>query len=74
MRFADFLDSLPKGRDFAAEIGVSRQALHRYREGQRTPRPEIMVRIREASNGKVTANDFLPPRVSRAASSKEAAA
>lgn len=61
MRLDDFLADLPKDRDFAAEIGVSRQALHRYRRGERTPRPQILARIRDASAGAVTANDFMPP-------------
>ena len=45
---------------FAERIGVSRQALHRYKVGERTPRPSVLSRIREATNGAVTANDFVP--------------
>lgn len=44
---------------FAEHIGVSRQALHRYKNGERTPRPYVLARIREATNGAVTADDFL---------------
>lgn len=45
---------------FAATIGVSRQALFRYRTGERTPRGEVMARIRAATDGMVTADDFMP--------------
>jgi transcriptional regulator with XRE-family HTH domain len=43
---------------FAALIGVSTQAVHRYAMGERMPRREIMERIRLASRGKVQPNDF----------------
>jgi transcriptional regulator with XRE-family HTH domain len=46
--------------DFAKRIGVSRQALHRYKTGDRVPRPKMLARIREETDGAVTANDFLP--------------
>lgn len=46
-------------RAFAERIGVSRQALHRYRTGQRTPKPPVMKRIREATGGAVAADDFI---------------
>lgn len=46
--------------EFADRIGVSRQALWRYKSGIRTPRPAILARIREATDGQVTANDFVP--------------
>lgn len=46
-------------RAFAERIGVSRQALHRYRTGKRTPKPPVMKRIREATGGAVTADDFI---------------
>lgn len=62
MRLDDFLRQTPQSDvAFADAIGVSRQALHRYRRGERTPRPEVMARIREATSGAVTADDFLPP-------------
>jgi len=53
--------------DFADRIGVSRQALWRYKAGIRTPRPAVLVRIREATDGHVSANDFLAPAPSHEA-------
>jgi len=45
--------------EFAERIGVSRQAVWRYRLGERMPRPDVISRIREATRGAVTANDFV---------------
>jgi transcriptional regulator with XRE-family HTH domain len=59
---ADIADS-----EFADRIGVSRQALSRYKAGARTPRPNVLARIREATNGRVTANDFVPSDPTEAA-------
>lgn len=50
-------------RAFADKIGVTRQALHRYRRHERQPRPDVLRRIREATDGAVTPNDFLEPLV-----------
>ncbi|TRO96756.1 helix-turn-helix transcriptional regulator [Glycocaulis profundi] len=47
---------------FADRIGVSRQAVHRYVEGDRIPRREVLTKINEATGGAVTANDFLAPQ------------
>jgi transcriptional regulator with XRE-family HTH domain len=46
---------------FAAEIGVTVQAVHRYLNADRIPRPAIMVRIAAATHGLVTPNDFFEP-------------
>jgi Helix-turn-helix len=43
---------------FAAAIGVSVQAVHRYVAGDRVPRKEVMARIKAATDGKVQPNDF----------------
>ncbi|TFE97751.1 hypothetical protein B5M44_14185 [Shinella sumterensis] len=48
--------------DFAERIGVTRQALWRYKVAGRVPKPEIIARISRATNGKVTANDFMSAR------------
>lgn len=45
--------------DFAERIGVTRQALWRYKVAGRVPKPDIIARIAKATNGKVTANDFV---------------
>lgn len=44
--------------ELASAIGVTRQALSRYRLGLRKPRPEIIAKIKNATNGEVTAGDF----------------
>lgn len=43
---------------FARLIGVERQAVGRYRTGERFPEKAILHKIFEATNGAVTANDF----------------
>jgi transcriptional regulator with XRE-family HTH domain len=48
--------------DFAAAIGVSNQAVHRYVNGERIPRPDVMDRIKRATKGNVKADDFYPCR------------
>ncbi|WP_084398358.1 helix-turn-helix domain-containing protein [Henriciella aquimarina] len=44
--------------DFADRIGVSRQALHRYKTGARRPHADILTEIVKHTGGQVTANDF----------------
>lgn len=46
--------------DFAERVGTTQGAIARYIAGQRMPRPEVLVRIIDATGGEVTANDFLP--------------
>ncbi len=48
-------------QDGADEIGVSRQAFNRYLTGSRRPHHTVMPRIREWTNGAVTADDFFEP-------------
>lgn len=43
---------------FAAKIGVSIATVTRAARGEIMPSPETMRRIIEATNGKVTPNDF----------------
>lgn len=43
---------------FARSIGVERQAVGRYRTGDRFPEKSVLLEIFKASNGSVTANDF----------------
>jgi transcriptional regulator with XRE-family HTH domain len=43
---------------FAARIGVSRQALWRYKSGERIPRPNILKRIQGETGGQVEPADF----------------
>lgn len=44
---------------FAKEVGVSRVALQRYLAGDRFPRRGVLRRITAATDGLVTANDFV---------------
>lgn len=59
---------------FAAEIGVTVQALYRYLSGERFPTPENLRRIREATDGAVTADDFVDQHTKPATPTSEAAA
>ena len=43
---------------FARAIGVERQAIGRYKSGDRFPEKPILLRIFEETGGLVTANDF----------------
>lgn len=58
-------DLVPIQRDaaFAERVGVTRQTIHRYRTFQRFPSPEMISRIRDETNGVVTADDHLPPEL-----------
>jgi transcriptional regulator with XRE-family HTH domain len=45
---------------FAKDAGlVGKQTVHNYRHGLRFPTSENLRRIREATNGKVTSEDFV---------------
>ena len=46
---------------FAARIGVTPQALHRYLSGARVPHKDVLRRIAEATDGAVQPNDFFQP-------------
>lgn len=52
---------------FAEQIGVKRQSVHRYLEGERLPRRDVLAKIHQATKGAVTANDFLSSQPSEAA-------
>lgn len=56
--------------DFARRIGVSRQTVWRYTDDGRVPKRSVMERIRTATNGAVTADDFFagPPQSTKASS------
>ena len=43
---------------FAETIGVSVQAVHRYVKGGRKPKPTVMDKIMDATQGNVQPNDF----------------
>lgn len=46
----------------AEHVGVSRAGARKWVYGERTPRPQQMLRVMELTGGLVTANDFLAPR------------
>jgi len=57
------LDEYLRSRDipeqaFAAAIGVSQPAVHRYRRGMRRPSKPVMTRIVASTGGMVQPNDF----------------
>lgn len=59
MQLADYLDQNEiTDAAFARSIGVERQAVGRYRAGERFPEKPILLKIFEITGGKVTANDF----------------
>jgi DNA-binding transcriptional regulator YdaS (Cro superfamily) len=59
MKLSAYLSSVGKSRSaFAAELETSRQNVARWCEGV-TPRRQDMLRILAATEGKVTANDFM---------------
>lgn len=61
--------------EFARVAGFrSRQLVHAYAAGQRFPTPENMLRIREATAGTVTADDFVDQHTGGPAPAAEAAA
>lgn len=39
-------------------LGVSAEAVRRYKDGLRYPEPDIMARMREVTRGKVSEKDF----------------
>jgi transcriptional regulator with XRE-family HTH domain len=46
-------------REFAEEIGTSQAAVTRYANGLRFPSRDILARIRTATGGRVSADDFM---------------
>lgn len=60
--------------DFASRVGVTKEAVRLWAVGARTPRPAAMLLIARATDGRVTANDFVRPDVFGPAPAGEAAA
>ena len=59
MQLADYLQiNEISDAAFARLIGVERQAVGRYRSGERFPEKTILQKIYKATGGQVTANDF----------------
>lgn len=67
MKLKSWLTLADKSTDeFAKIIGVSGAAVRRYCSGRMPQRP-ILLRIREATDGAVTADDFLDEEPERGA-------
>lgn len=65
MKLGDYIEMKNLSQaDFGRIVGVSQAAIDRYVRGARRPRYDIIPKIVNATNGKVTANDFydIPPR------------
>ena len=62
MKLSSYMDE--HGLDnatMASKIGgCSAGAVHKWRYGERIPRSRFIIRIREITDGQVTANDFVP--------------
>lgn len=62
MRLTDYLEA--KGitdTEFARLVGVSHSLVHYWKSGAKRPSMETAARIRDATGGAVTADDFMPP-------------
>jgi DNA-binding transcriptional regulator YdaS (Cro superfamily) len=60
MKLSDYLElGNIDAAAFAARINVTPKAVSYWISGDRTPRPEQMQKIIDATNGAVTPNDFL---------------
>lgn len=51
--------------EFARAIGVTTEAVRRYRSGQRMPEPFVAQRIVEETNGSVSIQDLHAVRIAR---------
>lgn len=60
MTLADYLTTKKISQaEFAQLIGVSQVAVSRYASGQRMPRRNWLLKIREVTGGLVNGDDFL---------------
>jgi len=50
-----------KEADFGRLVGLSQSAINRLRRGESWPPADTAAKIRAATDGKVTANDFMLP-------------
>ncbi len=61
MKLSHYLDEKSLNASaFAAVVGVEPSTVTRLLRGERAPSLALAARIREATGGKVTADDFLP--------------
>lgn len=63
MTLQEWLSSAGKSREWLAdELDVDLSSVCRYLSGARTPRWDTIVKIRDLTDGRVTADSFMPPR------------
>jgi transcriptional regulator with XRE-family HTH domain len=48
--------------NMAKRLGVSRATISRLRRSKQSPRWDLISKIRDETNGQVTADDFMPDR------------
>jgi len=61
MKLADYLSETGQTyRQFAVALGCNAAQVHRWASGKRLPTLEVCSKIRAATGGKVSADDFLP--------------
>jgi phosphopantothenoylcysteine decarboxylase / phosphopantothenate---cysteine ligase len=73
-KLATWLADHPERADgFERRLGVTRQALYRYKTGEHIPAKDVMLRIVAETQGAVTANDFYDIPLTQALSSAERA-
>lgn len=75
MKLDDYLrKSGMTSAQFAEACGIaSKQTIHNYRHGIRFPTPENLKRIREATGGAVTPDDFVDQHAGASPAPSEAA-
>ena len=60
MKLDDYITHYPaKARDMPEAIGVSREAVRKWRRGMRIPRRDTLAALVEFTGGLVTSSDFL---------------
>ncbi len=60
MKLATYLETNAiKSAAFGRSVGVSKQTMFKYVRGICFPTPSVLKRIRVATDGKVTADDFV---------------
>lgn len=58
-----YLDDTDVGRTELARLaGTSRQTIHRIERGEQSPSLDLVARIIAATEGKLSADDFMPRR------------
>lgn len=68
MKLAEYMDANELTQpELAKRLSVSQSAISQWLSGARFPKPEMLSRIRDLTDGAVTPNDFLPASDTEAA-------